>query len=238
MRVLDPAEIDFAFKEPALFHDLESGRELYVDPQAARQQYLERFAAHSAAVSQACSQLGIDEFRLPTDRPLELALFDFLARGCAAAVRQRAGNRAAAAPQEAADGLLHLVYLGGLAAISLPLLFHLIRRTPRGRQAFSSLMFLSPSPPRLTRRSRLDHSALVVRARGHSGFAGLRLCPAVLPRVGLVAAVRTAASADRHPARRQRQHAARRPSAPGGGESGGSARRSGPDRRRGVVHVR
>lgn len=62
-------------------------------------------------------------------------------------------------------GLLHLVYLGGLAAISLPLLFHLIRRTPRGRQAFSSLMFLSPSPPRVTRRSRLDHLLLLfVRA--------------------------------------------------------------------------
>lgn len=59
-------------------------------------------------------------------------------------------------------GLLHLVYLGGLAAISLPLLFHLIRRTPRGRQTFSSLMFLSPSPPRVTRRSRLDHLLLLL----------------------------------------------------------------------------
>ncbi len=76
-----------------------------------------------------------------------------------------AGNRAAAAPQEAADGTLAPVYLGGLAAISLPLLFHLIRRTPRGRKAFSSLMFLSPSPPRVTRRSRLDHLLLLfVRA--------------------------------------------------------------------------
>lgn len=99
MRVLDPAEIDFTFKEPVLFEDLESGRELYVDPQAARRQYLERFAAHSAAVSQACSQLGVDEFRLPTDRPLELALFDFLAarmrRGRQTARRQPGGRAAA-----------------------------------------------------------------------------------------------------------------------------------------------
>ena len=36
MRVLDPAEIEFRFQDPALFHDLESGRELYVDPAAAR----------------------------------------------------------------------------------------------------------------------------------------------------------------------------------------------------------
>ena len=53
-------------------------------------------------------------------------------------------------------GVLAPLYLAGLAALSLPLIFHLVRRTPRGRQEFSSLMFLLPSPPRLTRRSRLD----------------------------------------------------------------------------------
>lgn len=58
-------------------------------------------------------------------------------------------------------GILTPLYLAGLAALSLPLVLHLIRRTPRGRQMFSSLMFLSPSPPRLTRRSRLDHLLLL-----------------------------------------------------------------------------
>ncbi len=53
------------------------------------------------------------------------------------------------------------LYLAGLAALSLPFLFHLVRRTPRGRQDFSSLMFLSPTPPRLTRRSRLDQLLLL-----------------------------------------------------------------------------
>ena len=52
--------------------------------------------------------------------------------------------------------LLMPLYIAGLAAISLPLIFHLIRRSPRGQVVFSSLMFLSRSPPRLTRRSRLD----------------------------------------------------------------------------------
>ena len=59
-------------------------------------------------------------------------------------------------------GLLTPLYLAGLAALSLPLVLHLIRRTPRGRQAFSSLMFLTPSPPRLTRRSRFDHLLLLL----------------------------------------------------------------------------
>src|SRR5688572_27861482 len=59
-------------------------------------------------------------------------------------------------------GLIAPLFLAGLAALSLPLIFHLIRRTPRGRQVFSSLMFLAPSPPRLTRRSRLDHLLLLL----------------------------------------------------------------------------
>lgn len=54
------------------------------------------------------------------------------------------------------------LYLLGLAAVSLPLIFHLIRRTPKGRYSFSSLMFLTPSPPRLTRRSRIDNWLLLL----------------------------------------------------------------------------
>ena len=59
-------------------------------------------------------------------------------------------------------GVLAPLYLAGLAALSLPLILHLIRRTPRGRREFSSLMFLLPSPPRLTRRSRLDQILLLL----------------------------------------------------------------------------
>ena len=54
---------------------------------------------------------------------------------------------------------LFLMALGGLA---LPLILHLVRRTPKGKQQFSSLMFLSPTPPRLTRRSRLDQVLLLL----------------------------------------------------------------------------
>jgi hypothetical protein len=53
------------------------------------------------------------------------------------------------------------LYIAGALAISLPVLFHLIRRTPRGEIPFSSLMFLSPSPPRITRRSRIEHWLLL-----------------------------------------------------------------------------
>jgi hypothetical protein len=59
-------------------------------------------------------------------------------------------------------GLLFPIYLAGLAALSLPIIFHLVRRTPQGKQDFSSLMFLRPTPPRLTRRSRLDQILLLL----------------------------------------------------------------------------
>jgi hypothetical protein len=59
-------------------------------------------------------------------------------------------------------GVLLPLYLAGLSALTLPLIFHLVRRTPRGRQIFSSLMFLSPTIPKLTRRSRIDQILLLL----------------------------------------------------------------------------
>jgi len=58
--------------------------------------------------------------------------------------------------------LLTPLYLLGALAIVAPILFHLIRRTPRGEVPFSSLMFLAPTPPKLTRRSRLDNLPLLL----------------------------------------------------------------------------
>lgn len=54
------------------------------------------------------------------------------------------------------------LYLLAAAAVALPILFHLIQRRPRGEQLFSSLMFLSPSPPKMVRRSRLDQWLLLL----------------------------------------------------------------------------
>lgn len=78
MRVLDPSELEFDFKHATTFFDLESGRNLYVDPAAARQQYRERFKKHAEEIEKTCRELGIALHLLPTSRPLELALFDLL----------------------------------------------------------------------------------------------------------------------------------------------------------------
>jgi hypothetical protein len=58
--------------------------------------------------------------------------------------------------------LLAPLFLLGAIAVALPILFHLIRRSSREKVRFSSLMFLFPSPPRITRRSRLEHILLLL----------------------------------------------------------------------------
>ncbi len=57
--------------------------------------------------------------------------------------------------------LAPLFLLGGLA-IALPVVFHLVRRSSREKLVFSSLMFLKPSPPRMTRRNRLENMFLLL----------------------------------------------------------------------------
>ncbi len=76
--VLDPAEMDFKFDKASLFLDVETGREIYLDPVAARKDYLRQFTAHNAGIESTCRKLGAAYHRLTTDRPLELALFDFM----------------------------------------------------------------------------------------------------------------------------------------------------------------
>lgn len=53
-------------------------------------------------------------------------------------------------------------FLLGALAVALPVLFHLIRQTSKEQTEFSSLMFLLPVPPRVTRRSRIEHILLLV----------------------------------------------------------------------------
>jgi hypothetical protein len=58
--------------------------------------------------------------------------------------------------------LLTPLYILGALAIAAPIVFHLIRKSPRGEVPFSSLMFLAPTPPKLTRRSRLENVFLLL----------------------------------------------------------------------------
>ena len=54
------------------------------------------------------------------------------------------------------------LFLLGALAVAAPILFHLIRQTSKEQTNFSSLMFLLPVPPRVTKRSRLEHLLLLL----------------------------------------------------------------------------
>ena len=77
-QVLDPAEMDFDFAEPQLFEDLETGRQLYVDPQSVRQQYRDRLQRHLQQIDGLCARLGITLRRLTTTSNMGDALGEFL----------------------------------------------------------------------------------------------------------------------------------------------------------------
>ncbi|HXT11753.1 MAG TPA: DUF58 domain-containing protein [Candidatus Angelobacter sp.] len=77
-QTLDPNELAFNFHQAVLFQDIESERDLYLEPDAVREDYQKRLSAHGEAVERICRQLGISFHRITTDRPLEMALSDFL----------------------------------------------------------------------------------------------------------------------------------------------------------------
>jgi uncharacterized protein (DUF58 family) len=77
-QILDPAELTFNFDDASRFLDLETGRDLFLDPALARADYQQRLGEHRERVKAICQRLGISHVELSTAQPLELALFDFL----------------------------------------------------------------------------------------------------------------------------------------------------------------
>ena len=57
---------------------------------------------------------------------------------------------------------LYPLLLAGIAAVSLPIMLHMIRRHTSRRVPFSTLMFLRPTAPRLKNRRRLEHLPLLI----------------------------------------------------------------------------
>lgn len=76
--ILDPAELNFDFETPALFEDIESGRDLYIDPATAQKHYRHMLGEHLNLARSVCGRLGIDYHLFATDRPYDAALLEFL----------------------------------------------------------------------------------------------------------------------------------------------------------------
>jgi uncharacterized protein (DUF58 family) len=76
--VLDPQEIKPSFREAAVLVDLETGQKMEVTPDYARKEYRDKMQAHLAELAQRSRGAGLDYFLLPTDRPLDDALREYL----------------------------------------------------------------------------------------------------------------------------------------------------------------
>jgi uncharacterized protein (DUF58 family) len=76
--VLDPAELEFPFKDAMEFEDSESGERLPVIPEQARARYRELIEAHVETLKKKMTDQRIDYALLNTATPLDFALFKFL----------------------------------------------------------------------------------------------------------------------------------------------------------------
>lgn len=74
LRIIDPAEIDLGLSDPAMVQDIETGREIYVDPASAKANYTRRFEKHRRQVESICEGTGVGYYELLTDNPLDQAL--------------------------------------------------------------------------------------------------------------------------------------------------------------------
>jgi uncharacterized protein (DUF58 family) len=78
--IQDPNEREFAFRTPVVLKDMETGRELTVDPRVLREQYQQDFDRFFATFERGCREAAIDYHRVTTDTPFDRALFSYLER--------------------------------------------------------------------------------------------------------------------------------------------------------------
>ncbi len=77
--VLDPAELSFPYTDASRFQDLESGEEVPVVPEAAVAKYRELMNAHIESLRSKFAESRIDYTVVNTGKPLDDALFSYLA---------------------------------------------------------------------------------------------------------------------------------------------------------------
>ena len=77
--VLDPAEVDFPFRETTLFKGLEGMPEVLTEPHALRRAYREELGAFLDELKKGCRMIDIDYVPLRTDQDLDGPLSTYLA---------------------------------------------------------------------------------------------------------------------------------------------------------------
>lgn len=77
--ILDPAEVDFPFRQTTLFKGLEGLPDVLTEPHALRRAYQEELSAYLDDLKKNCRMVDIDYVPLRTDADLDVALSSYLA---------------------------------------------------------------------------------------------------------------------------------------------------------------
>ena len=77
--VLDPAELEFPFRDTTLFKGMEGLPEILTEPHALRRAYQAEIGAYLAEMKKGCQMIDIDYVPLRTDQPLDGPLSCYLA---------------------------------------------------------------------------------------------------------------------------------------------------------------
>ncbi len=77
--ILDPAEIEFPFRDTTRFKGLEDMTEILTDPHALRRAYQEEVQSFLKSLEKACRMADIDYVPLRTDQNLGIAMSSYLA---------------------------------------------------------------------------------------------------------------------------------------------------------------
>jgi hypothetical protein len=67
--VLDPAEVNFKFDRAAQYYDLESGRDIYIEPEVVRKEYARKLEKHLGSAQSISQKLGVAYHSFTTGRP-------------------------------------------------------------------------------------------------------------------------------------------------------------------------
>ena len=96
LQLLDRDELELPFDGVTMFQSLEDDRRILADPNAARPAYLAELGRFLEGIRRACREGGVEHQLVPTTRPLERTLLDFLtARTARRTAAPRGGETAA-----------------------------------------------------------------------------------------------------------------------------------------------
>ena len=80
IQILDPVELTLDYGRASVWEDLESGRQLFLDPVQAGKAYRAKFDAHQASVHSALERRGVPHQVAQTDMPFDFVLLEWIQR--------------------------------------------------------------------------------------------------------------------------------------------------------------